>query len=61
MTVEDLIEQLKAMPPTAMVYCIQYEDLEMAVEGADYLRGVVVLATEPLEDELPAHGDGAPE
>ena len=56
MTVDELIEQLKAMPPTAMVYCIQYEDLEMAVEGCDYLNGCVVLATESMDD--PREDDG---
>lgn len=50
MTVEDLIQQLQALPPTAMVYAIQYEDLEMAVEGASYIAGRVVLETESLED-----------
>ncbi len=54
MTVEDLIDQLRAMPLTAIVYVIQYEDLEMAVEGCDYTNGRVVLAAEPLEDEAEA-------
>lgn len=50
MTVEDLIDQLKTLPPTAMVYCIQYEDCEMAIEGAMYVNGHVVLETEALDN-----------
>lgn len=52
MTVEELIEELKTMPPTAMVFCVQYEDLDFAVEGCEYIYGRVVLATEaPSSDE----------
>lgn len=51
MTVEDLIEELRAMPPTAVVTTVQYEDLDLKVVGCTYVYGRVVLETETLDDE----------
>lgn len=54
MTVEELIEELKTMPPTAVVFVVQYEDLDFMIEGCDYLYGRVVLETEPWDaDDAP--------
>lgn len=53
MTVEELIEALKELPPTAIVFVVQYEDLDFMIEGCDYLNGRVVLETEPWEQHAP--------
>ncbi len=53
MTVEDLIEELKTMPPTAVVTTVQYEDLDLKVTGCTYVYGRVVLEVEELDDEEP--------
>lgn len=53
MTVEDLIGELQAMPPTAIVLTVQYEDIDLKVVGCTYAYGRVVLETETLEDTEP--------
>lgn len=50
-TVEELISDLQAMPPTAVVTTVQYDDIDLKVIGCDYVYGRVVLETERLDDE----------
>lgn len=51
MTVEDIIEALRDLPPTADVFVIEYEDIEMLVVSASYKSGRVILEIDDPSDE----------
>ncbi len=53
MTVEDLIEELKTMPPTANVEIVFMDDIRQDIDLITYDRGVVTIdcGTEPEETE----------